>query len=248
MELAESELFGHEAGAFSGAQRRKRGLLELAEGGTLLLNELGELSLALQAKLLTFLDTKTFTRVGGEKNITVNARIIAATNKDIEQEVAEGRFRGDLYFRLNVLTIRVPCLRDRVEDIPILVDQIVSHLVSERNLPIIPTVDPSVKERLCRYNWPGNVRELRNVIERALILSEGGPLAISALSPAKGKEMDTVSGASFPEGRSLNQSVRDFKLQVVKEAIRRCAGNKTHAARLLGISRSSIMKFAKALE
>ena len=157
-ELAESELFGHEAGAFTGAKRRKRGLLELAEGGTLLLNEIGELPLHLQAKLLTFLDTRSFTRVGGEKSVTVSARLIAATNRHLEEEVAKGRFRHDLYYRLNVLSIRVPPLKERIEDIPALVRQIISHLDQELQLPRVPSISAPDMAKLSRTKWPGNVR------------------------------------------------------------------------------------------
>ncbi len=180
-ELAESELFGHEAGAFTGAKRRKRGLLELAEGGTLLLNEIGELPLHLQVKLLTFLDTRSFTRVGGEKSVTVSARLIAATNRHLEEEVAKGRFRHDLYYRLNVLSIRVPPLKERIEDIPALVRQIISQLDQELQLPRVPSISAEDMAKLCAYKWPGNVRELRNVLERAVILSEGPDLKLDFL-------------------------------------------------------------------
>ena len=166
-ELAESELFGHEPGSFTGAKGRKRGLFELAEGGTLLLNEIGELSVRLQAKLLTFLDTKSFTKVGGERMVTVNARLIAATNRNLEQEVKEGRFRADLYYRLNVLAIRIPPLRERIEDIPVIVRQILGQLVAEMQLLYVPEIDEKAMDKLRRYRWPGNVRELRNVLERA---------------------------------------------------------------------------------
>ncbi len=157
-ELAESELFGHERGAFTGAQARKRGLLELAEGGTLLLNEIGELSLLLQAKLLTFLDTRQITRVGGEKNVTVNARLIAATNKDLEQEVKTQRFRKDLFYRLNVISITVPPLRERSEDIPRIAAEILSGLATEMQFGYVPAIDQAAMESLLRYTWPGNVR------------------------------------------------------------------------------------------
>ncbi|MBM3301276.1 MAG: sigma 54-interacting transcriptional regulator, partial [Deltaproteobacteria bacterium] len=172
-ELAESELFGHEPGAFTGSRGRKRGLLELAEGGTLLLNEIGDLSPQLQAKLLTFLDTQSFTRVGGEKNIAVNARLVAATNRELEREVELGTFRKDLYFRLNVFSITVPPLRERIEDLPILVNELLKALSEKIGLLEIPPVDHGAMEALVRYEWPGNVRELRNVIERALILCRG---------------------------------------------------------------------------
>ena len=171
--LAESELFGYERGSFTGAVGRKRGLLELAEGGTLLLNEIGELSLPLQSKLLTFLDARKFTRVGGEKEITVNARLIAATNRDLEKEVEEGRFRKDLFYRLNVFSIAAPPLRERREDIPILVQEILAKLRIEMNIDGAPTIDASLMRTFKNYDWPGNVRELHNVLERALIHSQG---------------------------------------------------------------------------
>ena len=175
-ELAESELFGHEKGAFTGAGARKRGLLELAEGGTLLLNEIGELPLLLQAKLLTFLDTRRFTRVGGEKEITVNVRLLAATNRDLRKEVKKGRFREDLYYRIDVLTIKVPPLRERREDIPILVGQILQRLHAELQFAKPPWIGEQTMELLKAYRWPGNVRELRNVLERAVMLSDGAAI------------------------------------------------------------------------
>ena len=184
--LAESELFGHERGSFTGAVGRKRGLLELAQGGTLLLNEIGELSLPLQSKLLTFLDTRKFTRVGGEKEITANARIIAATNRDLEKEVEEGRFRKDLFYRLNVFSITAPPLRERREDIPILVQEILSKLPSEMEIDETPTIDASPMIAFQRHDWTGNVRELRNVLERALIHSPGKQLDIMAKKSATG--------------------------------------------------------------
>ena len=178
LELAESELFGHEAGAFTGAGRRKRGLLELAEGGTLLLNEVGELSPALQAKFLTFLDTRTFTRVGGQQNIRVNARILAATNRDLQHEISIGRFRADLYYRLNVFSIRVPPLRERIEDLPILVAELLSILAKELQMSFSPELTVGEMAKLYNYHWPGNIRELRNVLERAVILSGGGTIKV----------------------------------------------------------------------
>ncbi|MEJ2716584.1 MAG: sigma 54-interacting transcriptional regulator, partial [Deltaproteobacteria bacterium] len=157
-ELAESELFGHEPGAFTGAQMRKRGLLELAEGGTLLLNEVGELSPALQAKLLTFLDTRKVTRVGGEKETHVNVRIVAATHRNLEKEVEAGRFRQDLFYRLNVISISAPPLRERREDIPILVQEILSQLQIEMCFAGPHKLESEALQKLANYGWPGNVR------------------------------------------------------------------------------------------
>ncbi len=251
-QLAESELFGHEKGAFTGAHGRKRGLLELAEGGTLLLNEIGELSLALQAKLLTFLDTRKFTRVGGEKEITVNARLIAATNRDLEKEVLEGRFRKDLYYRLNVMTIRVPPLRDRQEDIPVLVQEILSQLRNELHLQKTPAISPAAMNALKKYNWPGNVRELRNVLERDLILSQGKDLDVADIGlrsreDAYNSNNKTSFTVCFPCDDSLNEITQEVKRFLVNQALHKSGGSRTGAARLLGISRYSLKHYMKSL-
>jgi transcriptional regulator with PAS, ATPase and Fis domain len=247
-ELAESELFGHESGAFTGATRRKRGLLELAEGGTILLNEIGELSLALQAKLLAFLDTKEFTRVGGEKVVPVNARLIAASNRDLGRAVQEGRFRQDLFYRLNVLSIAIPPLRERIEDIPILVRHIGSRLAAEMQLAAPPQIDPAAIERFMRYKWPGNVRELRNVLERALILSRGRPLTLDHIGLNEGEAAETTSKLSLPQGRSLDDFLDDIERSLLHEALERARGNKKKAAGLLGISRFALARHMKRLQ
>lgn len=179
-DLIESELFGHEKGAFTGAGERKRGLVELADKGTLFLNEIAELPLALQAKLLSFLDREPFKRVGGEKNITVDVRIIAATNKNLEQEIKLGTFRADLYYRLNVLAITVPPLRDRMEDIPILTKALVDKIAMRLKIPTPTTIPVSFVAVLRKSHWPGNVRELGNVIEKALILANAKRLPLDA--------------------------------------------------------------------
>lgn len=243
--LAESELFGHERGSFTGAHVRKRGLLELAEGGTLLLNEIGELTLSLQSKLLTFLDTRSFLRVGGEKSITVNARIIAATNKTLETEVVEGRFLSPLLYRLNVFAIHVPPLRDRIEDIPVLMEEIMSRLAVELQLTALPATDPAVVIALSRYHWPGNVRELRNVLERSLMLSDGQNLNV-ALPLIDASRQNCSHVSSFPVDE---RTLRDVTDEVIKslclEALRRCEGNKRCAARALGIARESLYRHMK---
>jgi PAS domain S-box-containing protein len=246
-EMAESELFGHEAGAFTGAARRKRGMLELAEGGTLLLNEIGELSPPLQSKLLTFLDSRTFTRVGGEKPIRVSARLMAATNRDLEQEVRKGRFRADLFYRLNVLAIRIPPLRERQEDIPLLVDRMITELAHDLQLHKVPVPDESTAGRLSQYRWPGNVRELRNVLERALIISDGDTLTVSLSH--ENEEHDTERGnpewrwtASFPPVKPPQELARDLRRRLIEEALLRSKGKRSHAARLLGISRHSLRR------
>ena len=247
--LADSELFGHERGAFTGAHGRKRGLLELAEGGTLLLNEIGELSQPLQAKLLTFLDTKQFTRVGGEKNITVNARLIAATNRDLEKEVEAGHFRQDLFYRLNVLSVVVPPLRERREDISILIREMLTHLCKEMQVPTVPTIDGATVNALKGYDWPGNVRELRNVLERALMLSGGQCISLSGLGldTNNGNAKDWSLTVCFPTEESLNDITHNVKRSLVNEALRRSSGSRQGAARLLGISRYSLKHYMKSL-
>lgn len=245
-ELAESELFGHEAGAFTGASRGKRGLLELAEGGTLLLNEIGELSLGMQAKLLTFMDTRAFTRVGGERTVTVNARLLAATNRDLEKEVAKARFRVDLFYRLNVLRIRVPPLRERIEDIPALVNQILAQIAAELQLHSPPQIEPVNMTRLTHYAWPGNVRELRNVLERALIISGSGPMSFDSLERIHTGSPDWSWSTSFPPKQTLNELVKSLKRSVIQEALARAGGKKNEAARLLGVTRHILRRQMEA--
>ena len=244
-ELAESELFGHERGAFTGAHGRKRGLLELAEGGTLLLNEIGELPLSLQSKLLTFLDTRSFLRVGGEKLLTVNARIISATNRNLEKEVAEGRFLSALFYRINVFGMTVPPLRDRIEDIPVLLEEIMSRLAAELQLTRLPYIDPAFAIALTRYDWPGNVRELRNALERALMLSDGHSLSLT-LPSGKTSPQDWSHVSSFPlQERTLHDVTDEVIKSLCLEALRRCDGNRRCAARTLGIARDSLYRYMK---
>lgn len=247
-QLAESELFGHESGAFTGAVRRKRGLVELAEGGTLLLNEIGELSLPIQAKLLTFLDTFSFTRVGGEKNVTVNVRIMAATNRDLSQAVSSGEFRRDLFFRLNVYRIQVPPLRERAADIPILTRQLVSQLARELKLPREVSIRAEDMEKLIHYCWPGNVRELKNVLERSVIISEGPDLRVDFLEFAEPIKSDTPFVADFPPSQALTSLVEGLRRQFIGMALERTGGNKCAAARILGISRYTLKRQMKALK
>jgi two-component system, NtrC family, response regulator AtoC len=248
-ELAESELFGHEKGAFTGAAGKKRGLLELAEGGTLLLNEIGDLSLALQAKLLTFLDTKKFTRVGGEREISVSARLITATNKDLEKEVESGNFRKDLFYRINVMSIEVPPLRHRREDIPMLCKQLLSKLDPELGPKPPLRMEPEIMDALKKYDWPGNVRELRNVLERALILSNGKKMNLSSLEIRCNESRDDVASfcATFPSDKSLNEVTQDLKRFLVNEALQRSGGSRQGAAKLLGISRYSLKHYIRSL-
>lgn len=252
-ELAESELFGYEAGAFTGARGPKRGLLELAEGGTILLNEIGELSLPLQAKLLTFLDTRQFTRVGGEKMLNVNARIIAATNRDLEKEVEEKRFRQDLFYRLDVFTIEVPPLRQRTEDIPDLVTNLVQSLYAAVGLESAPGIHPLAMKALKEYHWPGNVRELRNVLERALIIGDKRQITLQDLSVnSKSKAGESAQDWSvminFPQKKTLNDVTMDVKKSLVVEALRRTQGGRKRAADLLGISVDSLKHYMRIFD
>jgi PAS domain S-box-containing protein len=245
-ELVESELFGHEAGAFTGARGRKRGLLELAEGGTLLLNEIGEMPLALQSKLLTFMDTQSFTRVGGETAISVDARILAATNRDVAKEIERGRFRRDLFYRLAVLTITVPPLRQRADDIPYLVGELLAGLGARMGLVELPAVDSDAMDALLEYDWPGNVRELQNVLERALILCDRNRITVRDLGLEKpearqsGSSGNTLEELLLPEGRTFEAALSDTKRFLILRALERAGGSVKHAASLLGMTRNSI--------
>jgi PAS domain S-box-containing protein len=252
-ELVESELFGHEAGSFTGSAGRKRGLLELAEGGTLVLNEIGELSLPLQAKLLAFLDTHSFIRVGGEKKVVVSARLVAATNRDLEAEVQAGNFREDLYYRLNVLTIRVPPLRDRMEDLPIIAAALLKALTERMGLSHIPAIDADGMQGLASYHWPGNIRELRNALERALILCDRRRITSADLgfSPSRRNERFPQDELRFSVGISdevsMDDALREAKRALVQEALQRSGGSIKEAALLLGITRASMNHHMKYL-
>ncbi|MEW6138052.1 MAG: sigma 54-interacting transcriptional regulator [Thermodesulfobacteriota bacterium] len=252
-ELAESELFGHEAGAFTGSRGRKRGLLELAEGGTLLLNEIGELSPRLQAKLLTFLDSQSFTRVGGEKSITVNARLVAATNRDLEEEVERGGFRKDLYYRLNVFSITVPPLRERTEDLPLLVRDLLTNLVTKMGAPKTVSVTPEAMRVLRDYPWPGNVRELRNALERALILAGGSSINSSHLGMHSGtlERVDPQEEDAFvirmSAIESMTEVLEEAKRWLVSKGLVISGGSVKEAASRLGITRDQMKYLMKSL-
>jgi two-component system, NtrC family, response regulator AtoC len=243
--LAESELFGHEKGAFTGAVGRKRGVFQLAEGGTLLLNEIGELPLGLQAKLLTFLDTKKFTRVGGEMEISVDVRLIAATNRDLKKEVEEGRFRSDLFYRLNVIEMNVPPLRERAKDIPVLSNEIASELAAQMQLPAVPTLDGSTISALVSYHWPGNVRELRNVLERALILWDGTQFDVALPSSEQKEQIRDYALTIDFRGRTLHDVTEEISRTMCLDVLQRCNGNKKEAAKLLGIARDTFYRYLR---
>jgi DNA-binding NtrC family response regulator len=217
----------------------------LAEGGTLLLNEIGELPLSLQSKLLTFLDTRSFLRVGGEKHHTVNARIISATNRSLDKEVEEGRFLSALFYRINVFGINLPPLRDRIEDLPALLEELMSRLARELQITQLPYIDPADVRALKRYNWPGNVRELRNTLERALMLSDGTILKLGPPS-VEASPHDWSHVSCFPvHERTLHDVTDEVIKSMCLEALRRCEGNKRCAARTLGIARDSLYRHMK---
>jgi two-component system response regulator AtoC len=252
--LIESELFGYEKGAFTDAKARKEGMFEQAEGGTLLLDEIGELELSLQAKLLRVLEEGAFRRVGGLKDIPFDARIIAASNRDLRTESEAGRFRLDLYYRLSVIQIDIPALRERGED----VIQLAEHYIEsfgKRLRKTVRGIEDDVAEAFRSYHWPGNVRELRNVIERALILEDDD--VITTKYVPRGLVAGTNQSASEGDGLSTHEmfrlpaagaSLEEVELSLVRQAIERSSGNQTRAAELLGISRDQLRYRLKKLE
>jgi DNA-binding NtrC family response regulator len=248
--LVESELFGHVKGAFTGADRARRGLFREAHGGTLFLDEIGDVPPEIQTKLLRVLQEREVKPVGGDEVAKVDVRIVGATNKDLRQLVREGRFREDLYYRLAVFPLEVPPLRERREDIP----SLVAHfLARRRGRPSRVAADAMA--RLAGYHWPGNIRELENVVERAAILCDGDEIRAHDLPPLEGArpaEPDPARAATddVPLGRTLKEVVADaarvVEKQAIVDALRRCAGSATRAARLLGISRASFYNKLKA--
>jgi DNA-binding NtrC family response regulator len=239
--LLESELFGHEKGAFTDARTLRRGLFELASGGTLYLDEIGELKIALQAKLLRAIEELSFRRLGGIHDIKVDTRVIAASNRNLQQAVAEGHFRADLYYRLRVVRIALPPLRERRADIPLLVDHLVRQLSARLGRPIA-AVTPQAMAALSRYHWPGNVRELRNTLERALILEDENVLTDRFLADlADTAPRPSVASASdIFELPAAGVSLEKVEESLVRQALRLASGNQTKAARLLDISRDAL--------
>jgi transcriptional regulator with PAS, ATPase and Fis domain len=235
--LLESELFGHERGAFTGADRQKRGLIESADGGTVFLDEIGEMVPALQAKLLRFLEEKTFKRVGGAQDLRVDVRVIAATNRTLEDEVRKGRFREDLYYRLNVVPIVLPPLRQRAEDIPLLLNYYVESYNAEFRKRVM-RIAPDALARLKGYPWPGNIRELKNAVERAMLLTEGAELTGEHFPLGGGLAVTRLGdGVALPAaGLDLEQLERSLVVQ----ALERTGWNHTRAAALLGLNRDQI--------
>lgn len=237
--LLESELFGHERGAFTDARERKLGLLELADRGTVLLDEIGDLPPGAQAKLLRFLETRTFKRVGGVRDVSVDVRVIASTNKDLEAAVRDGSFRRDLFYRLNVVPIVIPPLRERADDVEPLTVYFLEQMTASIRRPA-RTISKAALGMLARYAWPGNVRELRNVIERATILEQGSEILPEHLPDELrlgSSALDLEPGYTLPAGGiDLEQLERDL----IRQALSQAAGNKTRAASLLGMTRDTL--------
>jgi len=253
--LLESELFGHEAGAFTDAKKLKKGLVELAQGGTLFLDEIGEMQPGLQAKMLQVIEEKCFRRIGGTKKIVTDIRIVAATNKDLKKALEEGAFRQDLYYRLNVINIVLPPLKDRPEDILPLVEHFIGIYGREFNKPP-KRVSDEARLILERYAWPGNVRELSNTVERIMILEDGEWLLPGHLPPVMTGATRVAGQPSFPGDADPAPAVGDFNLRKLTEAfqaktitaaLEKTGGNRTEAAKLLGLSRVGLYHQIKKL-
>jgi DNA-binding NtrC family response regulator len=251
--LLESELFGHERGSFTGATERRIGRFESSDGGTLFLDEIGEISQSTQVKLLRFLETKAIERVGGSKPIELDVRLVAATNRNLEQTVRDGKFREDLYFRLNVVRLVMPPLRDRAEDIPLLLAHFIRLFSEENGVPAL-AVEPGALRTLQAYPWPGNIRELRNFCENAVVLRRGGSLteydlepkfrsavAVVQSGPPSGQESGLASGAANTSVTpSPSLSVEENEKRLLREALVKARGNRTRAAELMGVSRRTL--------
>ena len=243
--LLESELFGHEKGAFTGAHRLKEGRFRQAHGGSLFLDEVSEMSLSMQAKLLRVLQEREITRVGGEEAIKVDVRVIAATNKDLAEEIQTGRFREDLYYRLNVVALHVPPLRERKEDIPLLAQHFLT-LFAEKNHKSVKQITPQAMDRVLKYSWPGNVRELMNSVERAVVLSRSEYLDEQDLST--GLREDACEGPLVPPPEAVPSALPldEVEKVTILKTLESTAGNKSEAARRLGITRRTLhMKLKK---
>lgn len=241
--LLESELFGHEKGAFTGAHRRKDGRVLLADGGSLFLDEVSEMSLGMQVKLLRVLQEREVSRVGGEEVIKVDVRVIAATNRDLIQDMEEGRFREDLYYRLNVVTLNVPPLREREEDIPLLAQHFLG-MFAEKNHKKIRNITPQAMDRMLKYGWPGNVRELMNAIERAVVLARSEYLDEEDLPPVVQDE-ELKSQDVTPESVPGNLPLDEVEKATILKTLEASRGNKSETARRLGITRKTLHKKLK---
>ncbi|MEW6053643.1 MAG: sigma-54 dependent transcriptional regulator [Nitrospirota bacterium] len=236
-ELLESELFGYEKGAFTGAVSRRIGKLEEASGGTLFLDEIGELELSLQTKFLRVLQEREIERIGSNKKIKVDFKLISSTNRDFTKEVREGRFREDLLYRINIVEIQLPPLRERKEDIPLFISEFTKDFCARENKKI--TVSDQAIQVLQNYSWPGNVRQLRNIIEMLIVLAKGNNITIRDLPE------EIFSENPHKAGNNYVKTLRELETQAIQDAIRECNGNKSKAAKILGISRKAFYKRLK---
>jgi two-component system, NtrC family, response regulator AtoC len=241
-ELLESELFGHEKGAFTGALQLKKGKMELADGGTVFLDEVGDISTELQTKLLRFLQEREFERIGGTKPISVNVRIIAATNRDLNNAVREGKFREDLYYRLNVVLLMLPALREREEDIPGLANYFLKRSALETKKNFTGIAQEALKKLLV-YPWPGNVRELANVIESAVVLGQGPELTLHDLPP----KVVAPEPKAIKDGFSYHGAIDDYRRELIEKTLAQTQGNRAAAAKILGLQRTYLSRLIKAL-
>ena len=235
--ILESELFGHEKGAFTGAIKRRKGRFELAQSGSIFLDEIGDIPLGTQVKLLRVLQEKEFERVGGEETLSVDTRIIAATSKNLQEEIKRGNFREDLYYRLHIIPIHLPPLRERKEDISLLTEHFIKKISKEVNIPELK-IEAQAIDKLRRYNWPGNVREFENVLERAAVLSEDAHILASDL-PLFSEGAQTLT-YSQPDGLNLNRTLETTEKQLLEKAMDKARGVKTEAAKLLDIKTSAL--------
>jgi two-component system nitrogen regulation response regulator NtrX len=244
-ELIESELFGHERGAFTGALQTRRGKFEVADGGTIFLDEIGDMSLMTQAKILRILQEHRFERVGGAETLEVNVRVIAATNKDLEKEMAEGRFREDLYYRLNVIPFHVPALRDRAEDIPLLVDHFLARFAAESGKSRV-SLTPRALERMVAYAWPGNVRELQNIVERLVLMTPRDRIDVDDLpaqiaAPGREKLLSGLGSHKLADARAA------FEREFLAQKLRDHGGNISRTAEAVGLARETLSRKLRAL-
>lgn len=245
-ELLESEIFGHVRGAYTGATSAKKGLFEVADGGTVFLDEVASISLEMQAKLLRVIQEREFRRLGGLENIRVDVRIIAATNSDLQAAVANGTFRDDLYYRLNVIVIKLPPLRERTEDIPLLVDHFIKKYCDENDKGMCP-VDPAAIKILMDYDWPGNVRELENVLERAVVLCPGNVISGDLFPKSVTTAQARVSSAFLEDNLPLKERVGDFEKTLIMTALEKTDWNQKKAAELLSVNPTTLSEKLKRL-
>jgi DNA-binding NtrC family response regulator len=253
-QLLEDELFGHVKGAFTGAQTAREGRFEKADGGTLFLDEIGEMSLAMQAKLLRVLQEREFEKLGSSRTMKVDVRIIAATSADLERRIEEGHFRADLYYRLNVVHLRVPPLRERTQDIQPLAGHLLTRFCSNAGLPV-KNIDEQVWPMLISYPWPGNVRQLQNAMERAAALSNLRPVIRSSDFPEEVRDKPLTDGplsgaatTALPEGLNINAVVSNVERNLLLQSLDKTGGNKTHAAKLLHMKRTTFVEKLKRLQ